>query len=94
MLVFFQLSIKFWNFLQLHAKIVDSWHTCGRAAMDPEFERMTEDRFNHENPFKGMTGVTNQYKKFIDNQIHNGCDNQEEQQHYVSLKKNGTKKEN
>merc|ERR1739838_92695 len=68
----------------LHAKIVDSWHTCGRAAMDPEFERMTEDRFDHQNPFKGMTGVTNQYKKFIDNQIHNGCDNQEEQQHYYN----------
>ena len=60
--------------------------------MDPEFERMTEDRFDHQNPFKGMTGVTNQYKKFIDNQIHNGCDNQEEQQHYVSLKKKRHKK--
>ena len=54
--------------------------------MDPDFERMTEDRFNHEDAFKGMTGVTNQYKKFIAAQIHVGCDNQKEQEHYVSFK--------
>ena len=53
--------------------------------MDPDFMRMTEDRFNHEDAFKGMTGVTNQYKKFIAAQIHNGCDNQKEQEHYVSF---------
>ena len=86
--------MSFYRFLQLHEKIVNSWHTCGRASMDPEFERMTEDRFDHTNAFKGMTGITNQYKKFIDNQIHNGCDNQKEQLHYVSFNSLLTKRQN
>merc|ERR1739844_639619 len=28
------------------------WHTCGRASMDPTFERV--ERFDHTDPFKGM----------------------------------------
>merc|ERR1719278_1569484 len=58
------------------------WHECGRASMDPTFERV--ERFDHTDPFKGMTQLTNQYKKWIENQIHNGCEKQAESERYLN----------
>ena len=69
-----------------HDIMVDAWHRCGRASIDPSFERMiTEEiRFNHFEPFKGMAQLTNQYRKWIENQIHNGCRVQAREQYFVS----------
>ena len=69
-----------------HEMMVDTWHRCGRASLDPSFERMIDEeiRFNHFEPFKGMTQLTNQYKKWIERQIHTGCRTQREQQYFVS----------
>ena len=54
--------------------------------MDDSFERMLDEpeRFNREDPFKGMTQLTNKYKEWIMRQIHNGCETQAREQHYVS----------
>ena len=69
-----------------HDVIVDSWHRCGRASLDPTFERSEDDiRFNHYDPFQGMAQLTNQYKKFITNQIHNGCRVQARERFLVSI---------
>ena len=33
--------------------MVNKWHLCGRASMDPEFEqRMGDERFDHNDAFK------------------------------------------
>ena len=70
-----------------HEVMVDKWHECGRASMDDSFERMLDEpeRFNREDPFKGMTQLTNKYKEWIMRQIHNGCETQAREQHYVSI---------
>ena len=73
------------NMSYWHDKMVDTWHRCGRASMDPDFLRMDDERFNTQDPFKGMTGLTNQYKKWIEAQIHVGCENQAESERYVSI---------
>ena len=56
--------------------------------MDDSFERILDEpeRFNREDPFKGMTQLTNKYKEWIMNQIHNGCETQAREQHYVSIR--------
>ena len=68
-----------------HEEMVDTWHRCGRASMDPDFLRMDDERFNHNDPFKGMTQLTNQYKKWIEFQIYNGCTKQADSENYVSI---------
>ena len=70
-----------------HDVMVDKWHECGRASMDDWFERMLDEpeRFNHNDPFQGITQLTNKYKEWIVRQIHNGCETQAREQHYVSI---------
>ena len=70
-----------------HEVMVDKWHECGRASMDDSFERMLDEpeRFNQNDPFQGMTQLTNKYKEWIIRQIHNGCETQAREQHYVSI---------
>ena len=71
----------------LHDTMVNKWHECGRAGMDASFERMLDepDRFNHNDPFLGMTQLTNKYKEWITRQIHNGCRVQAREEHFVSI---------
>ena len=68
---------------KLHDKIVDKWEECGRASLDDDFDPRSI-RFDMTDAFKGITGLTNQYKKFIENQIMGHCEKQTQEMHYVS----------
>ena len=67
----------------LHDQIVDKWEECGRASLDDSFDPRGL-RFDTTDAFKGITGLTNQYKKFIENQIMGHCATQTDEGHYVS----------
>ena len=68
---------------KLHEKIVEKWEECGRASLDDSFDPRSI-RFDTTDAFKGITGLTNQYKKFIENQIMGHCEKQTDEGHYVS----------
>ena len=69
---------------ELHDIMVNKWEECGKASFDDGFDPRSVDRFDHNDPIKGMTQLTNKYKEWIQRQIHFGCETQRNKKHYVS----------
>ena len=67
----------------LHQVMLEKWEECGKAMLDDSFDPRGI-RFDHTDAFKGITGLTNQYKKWIDGQIMGHCATQTEEEHFVS----------
>ena len=67
-----------------HDVMVSKWEECGKASFDDSFDPRSVDRFDHNDPIKGMTQLTNKYKEWIQRQIHFGCQTQKNKNHFVS----------